>query len=367
MNSKKTEKEQLKTSDYILIIFGIIYIIALPLVIINLFTWNLFLSNIFNSNDNNQWIESIIPTFDKDIWNNSDEKNWNIKTVKDFNLDDFNTIIRDENDNIIQLSNIIDNAVKWTWYVFYKNWNIRSVGNYSGWNLIWESETYYENWQIMDHRIHMWNTGIDYFYRDNWEFIWSWTIEMFKSCSINWCDPYVTIRDWTDVFYYDDSSIKEIQQKMDWVPVFIKYYSITGLEMWSLEYDDIMPYSWVEYEFYWNGQIETESHYKDGEKNGPHKKYYENWKIFVDAEYKNWTTTKRDVYDEEWYLEDNRIYNEKWEEIQWVMYYRNWKPRKIIYEEWEGSIKEEYYDENWKMTAISTKNDKWLRERQDVQ
>ena len=275
-----------------------------------------------------------------------------VLTIKDFNPEDFNNVLKDEEWNIRVLSNIIEGKVEWVRYSFYPNWNIYTVEQYRDWELDWVYDFYYEEWNIMSHWEITWNGWMDYFYTKEWEFIWSWTINLMKSCSFEWCMPYVTIRDWIDVFYYEDNNIREIQKIKSWVPTYITYYTTTWAEMWSLEYGEYLPYSWVEYDFYSDGTIEYEIHYSNWVNNWPYLRYFENGSIQIDRIYKDDKIIKNDIYNEGWELIEIWLFDEEWNKI-WSRHFINWKLRKdIIQDENYKLIKIILYDENWDIEQI---------------
>lgn len=171
----------------------------------------------------------------------------------------------------------------------------------------WYFSNFYKDGTLLAEWISSWEFYKFIVYSKDGEIIWTWDGKIMEDCDINGCTKYSMVHNWTNVRFYDDDSIQSISKNKNGLPLHITYYSRDWTFIWELEYKKGHPYSWTEFYFFDNWQIEAETHYKKWIMDGPHYVYYKSWALMIDAFLINWRSLRRDTYDENWNKID-RIY-----------------------------------------------------------
>lgn len=219
----------------------------------------------------------------------------------------------------------------------------------------WYFSYFYKDGTLKEEWILYWETGEFVIYSKDSKIIWTWEIDAWgKICNIDWCSPYPMIRDWRDVKYYDDESIQSISEIKDFIPSHTTYYFRDWRFMWELEYREYLSYSWVEYTFHDNWQIEGEAYYKEWKKDWRSYWYYEDWSKSAERLYNNWIIKKGDGYDKNWKLEWSHKYDDQGN-IREEHYYKDWILEKIWFfggSGYDDIIRKESYNKDWKLYDV---------------
>ena len=198
---------------------------------------------------------------------------------------------------------VYNEIINWLEIILYDNWQIKSVSNYSYWNLNWAQTwyyengqiafvcnysdwpkdwpctTYYENGQIREIWEYEKYTSLDWYvyelgkysyYGEDWNLIWTWE----TICSEEYSDWCLKKRLWFYYTYYPSYKIHEIfYYTSGWI------YTTWYFENWNIEHINNSKGIVIYYEN-WNLRRKYDENSL--------VEYFEDWKIYIEWNFKDW-------------------------------------------------------------------------------